>query len=76
MVLKPSEAAEDDDPDAVTLSTGTGEITITSAAQGAYSVAIPDTALTDAGNRWYRVDAVAGSSRKTIIYGPLKVRDL
>jgi hypothetical protein len=74
MVLKASE--QTDDTDGTTLSTTTGEITITDAAQGAYSVAVPDTALTEAGIRWYRLDAIAGTSRKTIVYGPLKVRDL
>lgn len=74
MVLKASE--ETDDADGTTLSTTTGEITVTDAAQGAYSVAVPDTALTQAGIRWYRLDAIAGTSRKTIVYGPLKVRDL
>lgn len=74
MVLKASE--ETDDADGTTLSTTTGEITVTDAAQGAYSVAVPDSALTQAGIRWYRVDAIAGTSRKTIVYGPLKVRDL
>lgn len=74
MVLKASE--ETDDADGTTLSTTTGEITVTDAAQGAFSVAVPDSALTQAGIRWYRVDAIAGTSRKTIVYGPLKVRDL
>lgn len=76
MYLKASAATADTDPAVTKLSTATSGITITNAAQGIYAVAIPDTALTAAGIRWYRVDAIAGSSRKTIVYGPLKVRDL
>ena len=75
MLLKPSEQTADDDPSVVTLSTGDG-ITVDAPLTGAYSVTVPDTALTEAGIRWYRVDAIAGTSRKTIVYGPLKVRDL
>lgn len=76
MLLKASEATPDDDPGVTTLSTTGGEITITDAELGTFEVTIPDTALTEAGIRWYRVDAVAGTSRKTIVYGPLKIRDL
>jgi hypothetical protein len=76
MLLKPSEATPDDDASVTVLSTTGGGITVNAPLTGAYSVAIPDTALTEAGIRWYRVDAVQGTSRKTIVYGPLKVRDL
>lgn len=76
MLLKASEETPDDDPGVTVLSTATSGITITDAALGTFEVTIPDTALTDAGVRWYRVDAVQGTSRKTIVYGPLKVRDL
>lgn len=76
MLLKASEETADDDPGVTTLSTTTGEITVAEPLLGAFEVAIPDTALTEAGIRWYRVDAVSGTSRKTIVYGPLKVRDL
>ena len=76
MLLKPTAETADDDASVTVLSTATGEITVSAPLTGAYSVAIPDTALTVAGTQWYRVDAVGGSSRKTVIYGPLKVRDL
>lgn len=76
MLLKPSAETADDDPAVTTLTTTAGDITVSAPLTGAYSVAIPDTALTEAGIRWYRVDAVQGTSRKTIVYGPLKVRDL
>ncbi|MFB4320658.1 hypothetical protein [Actinomadura sp. 21ATH] len=74
MLLK--DTPETPDADATVLSTATGEITITDPDGGTYSVAIPETDLTEAGDRWYRVDAVQGTSRKTIVYGPLRVRDL
>ncbi|WUI02096.1 hypothetical protein OHR68_09900 [Spirillospora sp. NBC_00431] len=75
MLLKPTAETDDADPSVVKLSTGSG-ITVSAPLTGAYSVAIPDTALTEAGVRWYRVDAVQGTSRKTVVYGPLKVRDI
>jgi hypothetical protein len=74
MLLKAT--PETPDEDATVLSTTGGQIAIVSAAAGTYSVNVPDSALTEAGDRWYRVDAVAGTSRKTIVYGPLHVRDL
>lgn len=76
MYIKPAADTDDDDPAVTVLSTETGDITITDPAAGAYSIAVPDTALTAAGVRWYRVDAITGGARKTIVYGPLKVRDL
>lgn len=76
MFLKPAKETDDDDPAVVKLSTATSEIIVVGAPAGTYTVAIPDGALAEAGIRWYRVDAVSGASRKTVVYGPLKVRDL
>lgn len=75
MYLKAS-ASADDSTATVLSSAAPGGITITNAAAGTYTVAIPDSALTAAGTRWYRVDAVSGPTRKTVVYGPLRVRDL
>lgn len=74
MYLKASAATPDSA--ATVLSTATGEITVVSASGGTYSVAVPSTSVATAGQTWYRVDAVSGGSRKTVVYGPLIVQDL
>lgn len=76
MLLKPSRETADDAETVTVLSTQGGQITVTTPAAGAYTVAVPASALAVAGVRWYRVDAVTGTDRKTVVYGPLKVRDL
>lgn len=68
--LKADATVPDTDPSVVKLSTSTGEVTITDAAGGVATVAVP---AQSAGTSWRRLDVVSGGSRKTAIYGPLYV---
>lgn len=76
MYIKPTRQTADTDGSVTKLSTSTGEITIVSAPAGTYRVEVPDSVLSVAGLRWYRVDAVSGTDVRTVVYGPLRVRDL
>jgi hypothetical protein len=68
--IKPDATVPDTDPSVVKLSTSTGEVTLTDAAGGVATVAVP---AQSAGTSWRRLDVVSGGSRKTAVYGPLYV---
>jgi hypothetical protein len=55
--------------------TGLGDIVVTNVALGQVTVYIPGAAVTPT-KGWWRVDVLAGSSRKTAVYGMLTVVDL
>lgn len=71
--IKANATVPDTDPSVVKLSTATGEVTVTDAAGGVATVAVPAQA---AGTAWHRLDVVSGGSRKTAVYGPLYVIDV
>lgn len=73
--LKVAAATPDADPGVWKGSTATGEVTVTDAAAGKVSVAIPGSAVTTT-KGWLRIDVVDGVLRKTGPYGPLEVTDL
>lgn len=55
--------------------TGLGDIIVTNAALGQATVYIPAAAITTT-KGWWRVDVLAGSYRKTAVYGVVTVVDL
>lgn len=69
--LKASASATD--ASATKLSTATGEITITDAADGEVTVVFP---AQSAGVTWWRIDAVISGQRRTAAYGRLIVVDM
>jgi hypothetical protein len=70
MFLKPQAGIPDSTSGVVKLSTATGEITITNAAGGLATVAIPNADVGSVnGYSFYRVDAVVSSKRNTVLYG-------
>lgn len=71
--VKPDATVPDTDPSVVKLSTATGEVTITDAANGVCQVAVPAQA---AGTFWRRLDVIASGQRKTAIYGPMYVTNV
>lgn len=74
MLIKPT--ADTPDAEAVILSTTTGEITITDAADGLAEVRIDRTHLAEAGDLVWRLDLVVEGTRRTAVYGPLRVINL
>lgn len=72
--LKPSAATADGDP-SVWQGTSAAEITITNAAAGQASIAIPASAVTTA-KKWWRIDVISAGRRKTALYGDVAVTDL
>ena len=68
--IKPSADTADTDPSVTKLSTSTSEITVTDAAGGVCTVAVPPQA---AGTLWRRLDVVTAGQAKTAVYGPLYV---
>lgn len=78
-VLKPDQCTSDIDPITVTLtSADPTQIVITSqtAAQIEATVYITATSLAVPYDRWWRVDAYVGTSKRTAMYGPVTVIDL
>lgn len=73
--LKPAAATADNDPGAWKGTTAGGEITVTDAAGGKASIAIPAAAVVTA-KGWWRVDVLDGGKRKTALYGTVAVTDL
>lgn len=69
-LIKPNDITADSSPSVVTLSTATGEITVTDAAAGICEVAVPPQIP---GQYWRRLDVITGSDRKTAVYGPMHV---
>lgn len=79
MLLKPLAGVLDSDGRVLTLSSSGGSpaITITNAATGACTVAIPHTDLQDETHTFYRIDAVDGSGNiNTAIYGNITYTSL
>jgi hypothetical protein len=68
--IKPSADTADADLSVTKLSTSTGEVTVSDAAGGVCTVAVPAQA---AGTLWRRLDVVSGGQPKTAVYGPLYV---
>lgn len=75
MFIKPSKATADTDPSVTKLTLG-GGITIVDASAGRCDAAVPAGALATAGVRWWRLDLVVSSDRKTAMFGPVLIRDL
>lgn len=78
-VLKPDQCTADSDASSLTLtSADPSEIVIT--AQSATSISatvyVPASALAVPYSRWWRIDAYAGTTKRTAIYGPVTVIDL
>jgi hypothetical protein len=73
--IKSSQTTPDTDTGTIKLSTETGEITITDAANGKCQVAVPASATSLAGHFWWRADAVGagGTPRKTGVRGVMAV---
>lgn len=69
-LIKANATVPDTDPSVVTLSTVTGEVTVTDAAGGVCEVAVSPQ---PPGTFWRRLDVIADGQRKTAIYGPLYV---
>lgn len=76
MLLKPSADTPDSDPGVVILSTTGGEIVVDDAAQGLATVAIARGDLATPGDLVWRVDVVRPGTRRTAVYGPLRVVNL
>ena len=77
--LKPSQCTADTDA-AVTVLTSSdpAQITITpqSSTQIVAIVYVPAASLLEPYDRWWRVDAYVGTTRRTAMYGPVTVVDL
>lgn len=67
LYVKTTASTTDGDSSTVKLSTATGEITITDAANGAISITFPSFA--SPGTRWYRLDTIITGKRRTAAYG-------
>lgn len=74
--LKPSADTPDSDPSVVKLSTGSGEIVVTDAANGLATVTIAKADLPTAGTYFARVDAVQAGVTKTAGFGPVTITNL
>jgi hypothetical protein len=74
--IKPTADVADNDPSVEVLSTGTGEITVTDAAGGIALVMINRGYLSVPGDLVWRLDVVRAGTRRTAVYGPLRVTDL
>lgn len=75
--IKPSAATSDEDPASFTMSTVTGEVTITDPLAGTARIEVPSANLPDPGKRFIRVDVLsADGKRKTAAYGSVTVIDL
>ena len=73
MVIKASEFTPDDEATTLTTEDGIAH----GQDEGSYTVTIPASMLTEAGIRWYRVDAQEGQGDpKTVVFGPLIIRDM
>jgi len=68
--VKADASVPDADPSVTKLSTSTGEITVTDAANGICTVAVP---AQQAGTLWRRLDVVTAGQPKTAVWGPLYV---
>jgi len=73
--LKPAKTTADNDGAVWKGSTATTGVTVTDAAAGKLTVSIPAASITTT-QGWWRVDALSGGLRKTIIYGAVTVVDL
>jgi hypothetical protein len=73
--LKASAATSDADGSTWKGTSGGGQITVTNAANGAITVAVPASAITTS-MKWWRVDVLSGALRKTALYGDVTVTDL
>ncbi|WP_435109911.1 hypothetical protein [Nocardiopsis synnemataformans] len=76
LILKADVDQLDTDPGTVILSTETGEITILDAAAGTALAMINRGYLSEPGDLAWRLDVVRAGTRRTAIYGPLRVTDL
>lgn len=76
LLIKASVDQLDADPDTVTLSTATGEITMIDPAAGTALVMVNRGYLSEPGDLAWRLDVVRAGTRRTAIYGPLRVTDL
>lgn len=72
--LKPTKGSGDADAGVWKGTLGSG-VTVTDAANGKLTVSIPAASITIT-QGWWRVDALSGSLRKTIVYGIVTVVDL
>jgi len=66
---------ETPDGQGVTLTLAGGDITITDQAQGELLIEVPAVFLTDAGQRWFRLDLVRGGHNRTAAMGYLQTID-
>ena len=77
LFLKYDACDEDDADTTVQLTTGAGiTITAQSAAQILATASIPASALVGSFERFWRVDGLVGSARRTAMYGPVQVVNL
>ncbi|QUX25671.1 hypothetical protein K1J57_10165 [Nocardiopsis sp. MT53] len=76
LVIKDTVDQLDTDPATVILSTTTGEITVVNAAQGLALAMINRGYLATPGDLVWRLDVVRAGTRRTAIYGPLRVTNL
>lgn len=73
--LKVSAATSDVDGSTWKGSTATGEVTLTDAAAGKATIAVPASAVVT-GKGWWRCDVISAGKRKTAAYGVITVTDL
>ncbi|GAA1455765.1 hypothetical protein [Nocardiopsis tropica] len=76
LILKADVDQADDDPATVILSTSTGEITTLDPVAGTALAMINRGYLSVAGDLVWRLDVVRAGTRRTAIYGPLRVTNL
>lgn len=79
VLLKPSSCTSDSDPTVLVLSsTDPAEVQVTSfsATEIIARAFIPASALALPYDRWWRADALAGTARRTAMYGPVTMVDL
>lgn len=76
--FKPLAATPDTDPSVIVLSSAGGSpaITFTDAANGLATANVPNTNTMSDRYWWWRCDVLAGATRRTAIYGNLKITTL
>jgi hypothetical protein len=73
--LKVSAATSDADGSTWKGTIAGGQVTVTDAAAGEVTVAVPASAITTSMG-WWRLDVLSGALRKTALYGVITVTDL
>lgn len=73
--IKADATVADTDPSVSKLTIGSG-ITVLDAPSGQVRATIPAGVVVGPGARWYRLDVVEGTVRRTAVYGTLTIKDM